>query len=121
MLSCLSAASPFRGAFRAARLSIGLAACCAPLATALPTPASSADTPSRTVTALRVHQPPRIDGHLSEAAWQEAEVAGDFFRAQQTRGMPARLRTEAFVLYDAVAIYVGFRCWEPEMPGSGKP
>ena len=42
-------------------------------------------------------------------------MAGDFFRAQQTRGMPARLRTEAFVLYDAVAIYVGFRCWEPDM------
>ena len=71
----------------------------------------------RAVTALRVGQPPQIDGHLSEPAWQQAEVAGDFFRAQQTRGMPARLRTEAYVLYDAVAIYVGFRCWEPDMTG----
>ena len=82
-----------------------------------PTHAESPDDSTRAVTALRVDQPPQIDGHLSEPAWQKAEAAGDFFRAQQTRGMPARLRTEAFVLYDAVAIYVGFRCWEPDMTG----
>ncbi|MYK41290.1 MAG: carbohydrate binding family 9 domain-containing protein [Gemmatimonadetes bacterium] len=84
---------------------------------AVPTRAESPDDSTRAVTALRVNQPPQIDGHLSEPAWQKAEVAGNFFRAQQNRGMPARLRTEAFVLYDAVAIYVGFRCWEPDMTG----
>ena len=72
---------------------------------------------TRSVTALRVDRPPRIDGDLSEPAWREAEAAGDFFRAQQTRGTPARLRTEAHVLYDTAAIYVGFRCWEPDMAG----
>ena len=87
------------------------------LIAAVPTLAGSPDDSTRAVTALRVDQPPRIDGHLSEPAWQKAEAAGDFFRAQQTRGMPARLRTEAFVLYDAVAIYVGFRCWEPDITG----
>ena len=87
------------------------------LVAAVPTLAGSPDDSTRAVTALRVDQPPRIDGHLSEPAWQKAEAAGDFFRAQQTRGMPARLRTEAFVLYDAVAIYVGFRCWEPDITG----
>lgn len=81
------------------------------LVAAVPTRAESPDDSTRAVTALRVDQPPQIDGHLSEPAWQKAEVAGDFFRAQQNRGMPARLRTEAFVLYDEVAIYVGFRCW----------
>ena len=100
--------------------------CCLPLAhaasfwllllvAAVPTRAEPSNDSTRAVTALRVDQPPQIDGHLSEPAWQKAEVAGDFFRAQQNRGMPARLRTEAFVLYDAVAIYVGFRCWEPDM------
>ena len=87
------------------------------LVAAVPTRAESPNDSTRAVTALRVNQPPHIDGHLSESAWQKAEVAGDFFRAQQNRGMPARLRTEAFVLYDAVAIYVGFRCWEPDMTG----
>ena len=87
------------------------------LIAAVPTRAESPDDSTRAVTALRVNQPPQIDGHLSEPAWQKAEAAGNFFRAQQTRGMPARLRTEAFVLYDAVAIYVGFRCWEPDMTG----
>ena len=88
-----------------------------PLVAVVPTRAESPNDSTRAVTALRVAQPPHIDGHLSEPAWQQAEAAGDFFRAQQTRGMPARLRTEAFVLYDAVAIYVGFRCWEPDMTG----
>ena len=87
------------------------------LIAAVPTRAESPNDSTRAVTALRVDQPPQIDGHLSEPAWQKAEAAGDFFRAQQNRGMPARLRTEAFVLYDAVAIYVGFRCWEPDMTG----
>jgi len=73
------------------------------------------DAPQRVVTALRVDRPPRIDGDLSEPAWGTAQAATDFFRAEQTRGVPARLRTEAFVLYDDVAIYIGFRCWEPDM------
>ncbi len=83
------------------------------LAAAAPAGADS----TRSVTALRLDLPPRIDGDLSEPAWRNAEAAGDFFRAQQTRGAPARLRTEAYVLYDAAAIYVGFRCWEPDMAG----
>jgi len=62
-----------------------------------------------------VDRPPRIDGDLSEPAWDRAQAAGDFYRAQQTRGVPARLRTEAYVLYDDVAVYIGFRCWEPNM------
>ena len=101
----------------AARLPIGLAACCAFLVAAVPATTHPRDGSSspRVVRAQRVDQPIHIDGHLSEPAWQRAEVAGGFFRAQQTRGMPAQLRTEAFVLYDAVAIYVGFRCWEPDM------
>ena len=69
------------------------------------------------MTALRVDRPPRIDGYLSEPAWTRAEAADGFFRAEQTRGVPARLRTEAFVLYDDVAIYIGFRCWEPDIEG----
>ena len=72
---------------------------------------------TRSVAALRVDLPPRIDGHLSDPGWRDAQAADGFFRAQQTRGMPARLHTEAFVLYDDVAIYVGFRCWEPDMTG----
>ena len=69
------------------------------------------------MSALRVDRPPRIDGHLSEPAWSRAQLAGDFFRAEQTRGVPARLRTEVAVLFDESAIYVGFRCWEPDMAG----
>ena len=77
---------------------------------------SLGDTPAgRSITALRVDHAPLIDGHLSEASWQQAEPASDFFRAEQTRGVPARQHTEARVLYDERAIYVGFHCWEPDM------
>ena len=86
------------------------------LAAAAPGGAESKES-SRYVTALRVDRPPRIEGQLSEPAWRNAEAAGGFFRAQQARGTPARLRTEAYVLYDAAAVYVGFRCWEPDMAG----
>lgn len=71
----------------------------------------------REVRALRVDGPPHIDGELSEAVWSRAPAATDFYRVQQTRGAPARLRTEAYILYDEVAIYIGFRCWEPDMGG----
>ena len=69
----------------------------------------------RSVEARWVDQPPVIDGHLTEAGWRAAEPADSFYRAQQVRGVSARLRTEAYVLYDETAVYVGFRCWEPAM------
>ena len=87
------------------------------LSTAAPAFSESKAASARTVSASRVDRPPRIDGYLSEPAWTRTEPADDFFRDEPTRGVPARLRTEAFVLYDDVAIYIGFRCWEPDMTG----
>ena len=71
--------------------------------------------PARSVNALRVYDAPVIDGHLSEDAWQQAQPATDFFRAEQNRGIPARRRTEPRVLFDDQTIYIGFHCWEPGM------
>lgn len=54
---------------------------------------------------------PRIDGRLDEAAWQGAPRATGFIQEEPAAGSPASERTEVTVLYDATAIYVGFRCY----------
>ncbi len=69
----------------------------------------------RVVKALRAEEKILIDGHLSEKDWDHAEKARDFFRAQPNRGVRAVLKTEAMVLYDDATLYVGFRCFEPDM------
>ncbi|MEW6750136.1 MAG: hypothetical protein AB1505_04070 [Candidatus Latescibacterota bacterium] len=76
---------------------------CGPLLASAP-PSAAQDgalTPApRAVTALRIAEPIRVDGQLSEPAWGRAEAATGFYRAQQARGVPAALRTEAWVLHD---------------------
>ena len=51
-----------------------------------------------------------LDGSLDEAAWATAEVATGFTQMRPNPGEPATQRTEAYVLYDDDALYVGFRC-----------
>lgn len=75
----------------------------APAATR-PTPAAA---PRRELAAVRTADPIRLDGELSEAAWQTATPATDFIENRPTPGRPERHRTEARLLYDDAAIYVG--------------
>ena len=69
----------------------------------------------RVVSAMRTAEEIRIDGDLEEKAWQLAESAEDFFRAVPNRGIRAEPMTEAMVLYDETTLYIGFRCFEPDM------
>ena len=57
-----------------------------------------------------------VDGRLDELAWAEAEVATGFVQSQPTAGAPASEPTEARVLYDGLAVYVGMRMHESQ-PG----
>lgn len=61
----------------------------------------------RTLVASRLQTAPRIDGHPDEAAWDSAPAATDFIQARPTPGAAALLRTEARVLVDDAALYVG--------------
>ncbi|HEX2201777.1 MAG TPA: DUF5916 domain-containing protein, partial [Longimicrobium sp.] len=54
----------------------------------------------------------RIDGRLDEAAWATAPAAGDFVQQLPTSGAAATQRTEARVLVDGDAIYVGMRMYD---------
>ena len=56
-------------------------------------------------------QRPSVDGRLDEAVWAEAPVATGFVQFEPDAGQPASEHTEARVLYDGAALYVGFRNW----------
>jgi len=56
---------------------------------------------------------PALDGGLSDPAWQQAAVAGDF-RLQGTRS-PAPQQTNVRMMYDDKALYIGVECRESSM------
>ncbi len=68
--------------------------------------------PRRELRALRVSSPPVIDGRLDEHDWRMAPVATDFVQSSPNEGEPSSERTEARVLYDDQAVYVGIRAFD---------
>lgn len=62
-----------------------------------------------TVAALRAEQPPVIDGSLGDPVWSGAPVASGFIQRQPDPGAPASQETEARIVYDDDAVYVGVR------------
>lgn len=58
----------------------------------------------------------QIDGRLDEAAWQAATPITDFIQLDPNEGQPASERTEARILIDDAALYVGIRLFDSE-PG----
>ena len=63
----------------------------------------------RTVTATATEEAIHIDGRLDEPAWAQGAPVDRFFQLNPDEGAPATERTEAIVLYDSEAIYVGAR------------
>lgn len=56
----------------------------------------------------------KLDGHLDEADWLNAEIADNFFQLEPFEGAPASHPTEVRVLYDDKNLYVGFICFDSE-------
>jgi hypothetical protein len=67
---------------------------------------------TRLISALRVAQPPAVDGLLDDPAWVAAPVASGFTQTRPHPGTPATERTEVRVLYDDRALYVGARLYD---------
>lgn len=80
-----------------------------PAATAAPPVA-----PPPVLRAARLAGSIQLDGRLDELAWQAAEVAGGFVQQYPKDRAPASERTEARVLYDDQALYVGVRAFDRE-------
>lgn len=103
------------GSSRTASLITILVALCwptAPLA-AQSTPGASRLPAARpSIAAARRVGAVAIDGRLTDAAWQQATVAGGFVQKSPVEGMPAEHATEVRVLYDDDAIYIGARMFD---------
>src|SRR5688572_18868630 len=84
----------------------------ASIAQSRPSSTPSLEAP-RVIRAVRVDQPIRIDGRFDEAAWAAADVATDFVQQIPQAGQPSTERTEVRVLYDADAVYVAARMFDP--------
>lgn len=61
----------------------------------------------KSVQALKIRQPPTIDGRLDDIAWQNATVATDFIQNFPSYGTIASQKTEVKIVYDDAAIYIG--------------
>jgi len=82
-----------------------------------PAQAQPATPAEKQLRALRVSTPIRVDGHLDEAEWQQAEAISDLIQQEPRVGEPVTERTEIRVLLDAEAIYIGATCFDSNRDG----
>ncbi len=59
------------------------------------------------VSAMRASVPPRVDGRLDDAIWQDATRITEFVQQQPLDGAPASEQTEVYLAYDSNNLYVG--------------
>ncbi|MBK5272358.1 MAG: carbohydrate binding family 9 domain-containing protein, partial [Bacteroidia bacterium] len=57
--------------------------------------------------AVKISQPPKIDGVLDDEAWLETPVASDFIQNFPKYGLPSSRKTVVKLAYDNTAIYIG--------------
>ena len=67
-----------------------------------------------TLRAIRLTEPVRIDGELSEELYSTVTPISDFIQVDPRAGAPATEKTEVWLSFDDNYVYVSFRCWESE-------
>jgi len=60
----------------------------------------------KSIEAVKASLTPKIDGSLSDAAWQATPAITNFVQSFPTFGLPANEKTEVRILYDDNAVYV---------------
>jgi len=58
--------------------------------------------------------PPKVDGRLNDACWDEGTWAGDFVQQRPVEGATPSQKTEIKILYDEHNIYVAIRAYDNE-------
>lgn len=66
------------------------------------------------LTAVRVKEGPKVDGLLTDPAWQSAFVITGFRMVEPRPGEDPSEKTEARVLYDDASLYIGVYCHDSE-------
>ena len=69
--------------------------------------------PDKSLTAVRVADPPKIDAILDEEVWDHAPYATDFIQIQPYNGRPASFPSSVKILYDDYSLYVGAMLYDP--------
>jgi hypothetical protein len=72
--------------------------------------------PKKTLVAIKTEAPPKMDGILDDAVWQNVPIATDFVELQPNAGNHEKQenRTAVKIIYDNTAIYVGARMYEKD-------
>jgi hypothetical protein len=67
------------------------------------------------LTAIRVAEPPALDGDvLGDTAWQRATPATTFWQEQPDQGEAASQRTEVRVVFTSDTLYIGVICYDDD-------
>lgn len=61
----------------------------------------------RSIPAIKITQPIKIDGNLNEEVWKTIEPTSDFIISRPVFGKPSTQKTEVRIAYDNIAVYVG--------------
>ena len=60
----------------------------------------------KSLEAVKITNPPRLDASLDDAAWHNVPEATDFITNSPVYGKPSIVRTSVKVVYDQTAIYI---------------
>ncbi len=66
----------------------------------------------KTISAVRINQPPVIDGRVGEEVWNQAFAVSDFFQREPSEGNPVTEKTIFLTCYDENHIYFAVKCWD---------
>ena len=65
-----------------------------------------------TIRAVRVSEPPRLDGRLDESIYETITPITGFIQQAPDEGAPATEKTEAWITFDQSNLYVAGRIWD---------
>ena len=69
---------------------------------------------SSTMTAVRVENPPKLDGVLTDEVWKQALPLTHFTQREPAEGKSATERTEVRIVYNDKSLYIGVWCFDSE-------
>ncbi|HVG22849.1 MAG TPA: DUF5916 domain-containing protein, partial [Thermoanaerobaculia bacterium] len=84
------------------------------LAAQTPAPAPAALPPPAPLTVRRSDVAVTLDGALDDPAWQSAAVIDQFYETSPGNNVPAKVKTTAYITYDAKYFYIGVKADDPE-------
>ena len=70
--------------------------------------------PPPSVIAVRVEQPPKLDGVLDDPCWKVCSQITGFIQWRPVDGKPPSEKTIAYIAYDAKNFYIAFQCYDSE-------